>query len=249
MIEVHFHCLPGVDDGPADWEEAVALCRAAAADGATTLIATPHVLRDGWRNEEPLVRDELILKLNTLLGGSPAVLAGCEYFYSSDAVELAEKGSAGPLTRLNRTRYLLVEFGPGQIPKSAARAFHEFSLLGIVPVIAHPERSLVFVRAPEQLESLVARGAVVQVTAGSLVGDFGEGPALACQEFFRRGLLHLISSDAHSLDRRPPRLAAARERAKRLWGSEAEEGLFVENPEALVRSEMLPWTAALRAQA
>ena len=31
MIEVHFHCLPGIDDGPSDWDEAVALCRAAAA--------------------------------------------------------------------------------------------------------------------------------------------------------------------------------------------------------------------------
>jgi protein-tyrosine phosphatase len=245
VIDLHFHCLPGVDDGPGDWEEAAALCRAALAEGTTSLVATPHVLRNGWRNEDPGQRDELILKLNTLLGGEPAVLAGCEYFYSGDAVELVEKRHAGPLTGLNRSRYLLLEFGPGPVPKTAPAAFHELSLLGVVPVIAHPERSLLFARDPRQLAALVARGAVVQVTAGSLLGDFGEGPALACRELFTRGLLHLVASDAHSLGRRPPRLAAARERVRRLWGREAEEGIFDRNPRAVLRSEPLPWKGNL----
>ena len=95
MIETHFHCLPEIDDGPEDWDEAVALCRAAAAEGTTTLIATPHVLRDPWLNEDPAVRDRLILKLNALLEGKPSVLAGCEYYFSADAVELVERGSGG----------------------------------------------------------------------------------------------------------------------------------------------------------
>ncbi|MGH9365907.1 MAG: tyrosine-protein phosphatase, partial [Thermoanaerobaculia bacterium] len=171
MIDVHCHCLPGIDDGPEDWEDAVALCRAVLADGATTVVATPHVLRNGWQNDDPAARDELILKLNTLLGGQPAILAGCEYFFSSDAVELLERGSAGPLTRLNRTRYLLLEFAPGLVPASAEAAFHEFSLLNVTPVVAHPERNLVFARNPERLAELVARGALAQVTAGSLLGD------------------------------------------------------------------------------
>lgn len=242
MIDIHFHCLPGLDDGPANWDEAVALCRRAAEEGTTKLVATPHVLRNGWGNEDTGRRDELILKLNTLLGGSPAILAGCEYFFSSDAVELVEKGNAGPLTHLNRTRYLLLEFGPGPVPLSAATAFHELALLGVIPVIAHPERCLLFARDPGRLASLVARGAVVQVTAGSLLGDFGESPRAACEEFFRIGLLHLVASDAHSLARRPPRLRAAREWVKRKWGSEVERGLFEENPRALLRSEPLPWS-------
>ena len=244
MIDVHFHCLPGIDDGPRDWDEAVALCRAAAAEGSRTLVATPHVLREAWLNEDPAVRDQLVLKLNTLLGGSPAVLAGCEFAFSSDAIELLERGPTGPLTTLNRGSYLLLEFLPGPLPASSESVLHELAFLEVTPVVAHPERNRRFARDPGLLAQIVARGAVVQITAGSLLGDFGDGPFEACQEFFRRGLVHLIASDAHSVDRRPPRLAAARRYVGEHWGEEAERGLFVENPRALIASKPLPWRAS-----
>jgi len=245
VIDIHFHCLPGIDDGPENWEEAVALCQTAAAEGTTAIVATPHILRNEWVNDDPAARDQLILKLNTLLGGRPSVLAGCEYLLSSDALELVERGNWGPLTFLNRTRYLLLEFPPGETPATTGAIFHELSLLEITPVVAHPERNRTFAKNPERLEALVDRGAVVQITAGSLLGDFGNGPLATCQEFFRRGLVDLVASDAHSLDRRPPRLRAARERVRQDWGSQVETGIFDANPRALLRSEPLPWSGSL----
>ena len=122
------------------------------------------------------------------------------------------------------------------IPAGTDAAFHEISLLGVTPVIAHPERSRFFAEAPERLEELVAKGAVVQLTAGSLLGDFGVGSLAACHEFFRRGLVHVVASDAHSLARRPPRMAAARGWVRRSWGKAAETGLFEDNPRALIAS-------------
>lgn len=244
MIDVHFHCLPGIDDGPEDWPEAVALCRAAASQGTSTIVATPHVLRGRWVNGDPETRDALVLKLNSLLGGSPAVLSGCEYFLSSDAVELVERGKWGPLTMLNRGRYLLVEFPSGELLPGTGSLFHELSVLGVTPVVAHPERNRVFAEDPRRLEELIGRGAVSQVTAGSLLGDFGVGALAASAEFLRRGLVHLIASDAHSLDSRPPRLAAARARVRSEWGSAAELGIFESNPRALLESEPLPWTGS-----
>jgi protein-tyrosine phosphatase len=241
MIDLHFHCLPGIDDGPATWEEAAALCRAAAADGTTTVVATPHVLRAPWLNEDPGRRDELVLRLNTLLKGAPAVFPGCEYLFSSDVLDLVEKGPSSPITPLNRSRYLLMEF-PAIVPLRAAEAaFHELSLSGVVPIIAHPERQVPFQREPEALGRLVRRGALVQVTAGSLLGEFGDSAQATVDELFRRGLVHLIASDAHDLDQRPPRLADAREEARAIWGSEAELGLFDANPRAVLASEPIPW--------
>lgn len=240
MIETHFHCLPEIDDGPEDWDEAVALCRAAAAEGTTTLVATPHVLRDPWLNDDPSVRDRLILRLNALLEGNPSVLAGCEYYFSSDAVQLVEQGKWGPLTGLNRTKYLLLEFPAGGVPPGAGAIFHELSLLDVIPVIAHPERDRWLASSPDRLEELVSRGAVAQITAGSLLGDFGSEALAACEEFFRRGLVHLIASDAHSVGRRPPRLAAARRQVRRHWGRQAETDLFETNPRVLLQSEAWP---------
>jgi protein-tyrosine phosphatase len=241
LIDIHFHCLPGLDDGPATWDEAVALCRAAARDGATRLVATPHVFRGEWINDDVGTRDDLVLRLNTLLEGRPAILPGCEYLFSREALSLLEEGQQSPLVGLNRSRYLLVELPP-EVPQAAVEAtFHEFTIAGVTPVIAHPERHAAFRHEPERLERLVARGARCQVTAGGLLGDFGERGSEAVEEFFRRRLVHFVASDAHNLDRRPPRLAAARERIRATWGPEAEAGLFEANPEALIASEELPW--------
>ena len=298
MIDIHFHCLPGIDDGPRDWDEAVALCRAALADGIDTIVATPHVLRDSWLNEDPAARDRLLMELNSLLGGKPEVLPGCEYFFSSDAVELWEMkskrsakprrsvkplesavrklesatglassissalpeiaapkpppllrrestsrspktGVASPLTGLNGTNHLLVEFPATRLPESAEAVFFELSLIGVIPIIAHPERNLVFVERPEKLARLVSLGARAQITAGSLIGLFGRAAQQACDDFFSRSLVHIVASDAHSTRRRPPQLAEAREIVKKNWGTDAEARLFDINPSLLIQNQPL----------
>jgi len=226
LIDIHFHCLPGIDDGPRNWEEAIALCRAAEADGVDAIVATPHVLRDPWLNERQSQRDELILELNTRLGGHPAILPGCEYFFSSDAVDLWKLGADGPLTGLNRSSFLLIEFPSTAIPISAEAVFHELSVLGVTPVIAHPERNLVFAEQPDRLARFLELGAMTQLTAGSIVGEFGKRALEACDEFFKRDLVHFVASDAHSVGRRPPRLSAASDAVASRWGREAASALF-----------------------
>jgi protein-tyrosine phosphatase len=235
VIDIHFHCLPGIDDGPSTFDEAVALCQAAADEGTATIVATPHVMRDPWLNEDPAERDRLLVRLNALLGGRPAVVPGCEVFFSSDVLELWDRGNAGPLVGLNRGSALLLEFPSTFVAPQAEWIFHELSVMGVRPVIAHPERNVEFVRHPERLVSLVSRGALTQITAGVLLGDFGRGPLAAAEDFFERGLVHLVASDAHSLVERPPRLAAARRWAERRWGEVATREIFETNAEAVAQ--------------
>ena len=241
MIEIHFHCLPRVDDGPASWDEAVELCRAAAAEGTTRIVATPHVLRGSWSNANPVTRDRLVQGLNERLNGRPRILPGCEYYYSDDVIALARKGPTSPLTGLGRGSYLLIEFSPGHVPPSIVSVFHELRVLGVHAIVAHAERHPGFAQQPERLAELVRKGALVQITAGSLVGDFGKAAQKACEDFFRLGLVHAIASDAHSMSKRPPRMAPARERVRKKWGLDAERGLFVENPEAILASRPVPF--------
>src|SRR5437588_1611323 len=55
--DVHCHCLPGLDDGPATLEDALDLCRALVDDGITVAIATPHQLgRYEGQNQAAKVR-------------------------------------------------------------------------------------------------------------------------------------------------------------------------------------------------
>ncbi|HXA20499.1 MAG TPA: CpsB/CapC family capsule biosynthesis tyrosine phosphatase [Thermoanaerobaculia bacterium] len=233
MIDIHFHCLPGIDDGPSTWEEAVELCRAAEAEGTETIVATPHVMRDPWINEDRAERDRLLVRLNDLLGGKPAVVPGCEMFFSSDVIELWEHGNAGPLVGLNRGTALLLEFPTYSVAPQAEWILHELSVMGVQAVIAHPERNAELARNPKRLASLVAKGAMTQITAASLLGDFGRGPLAAAEDFFARGLVHIVASDAHSIAERPPRLAAARRWAEQRWGTAATLEIFATNPKAV----------------
>src|SRR3954453_17352255 len=131
VIDIHFHCLPGIDDGPSSFDEAVELCRAAAAEGTETIVAPPHVMRDPWLNEDPAERDRLLVRLNALLGGKPAVVPGCEYFFASEILELWERGSDGPLIGLNRGSALLIEFPAYAVPTTAEFMFHELSVMNV----------------------------------------------------------------------------------------------------------------------
>jgi protein-tyrosine phosphatase len=167
------------------------------------------------------------------------VLPGCEYFFGEEVLALLDAGAESPLTRLNGSRHLLVEFPAGRLTRGAEALFHEMLVLGTVPVIAHPERNRVFVEEPARLARLVEIGALVQVTAGSLLGDFGKPVKSAAHDLLRRGLAHVVASDSHSLEHRAPRQAAARELVRRSYGAELEDLLFERNPGAIVRGEAL----------
>jgi protein-tyrosine phosphatase len=202
-------------------------------------VATPHVLRDAWLNEDVGARNALLRELNRRVGGIPRIEAGCEYYFSSDALELCEPG--GPITMLANTSYLLVEFPPTRVPDAAEAVFHELSIRGITPVIAHPERNLALATSPDKLARLVELGAVTQITAGSVTGEFGKAATKAVEAFFARGLVHVIASDAHSVTRRPPVMSAARERIRSRFSSEIEIALFEANPAAILNGIPLPF--------
>ncbi len=239
MIDIHFHCLPGIDDGPENWDDAVALCRAAAEEGTATIVATPHVLREPWWNEDRAERDRLLVRLNALLGGVPAIVPGCEYFFAAEVLDLWDRGGDGPLVGLNRGSALLIEFPSYAVPINAEFLFHELSVMNVQVVIAHPERNGELAQNPERLARLCAKGAMTQITAGSLLGEFGRSALAATEEFYRRGLVHTIASDAHSLSKRPPRMAPARRWVEKRWGHAKAVELFETNVEAVMRAGLV----------
>ena len=98
-------------------------------------------------------------------------------------------------------------------------------LAGLIPIISHPERNAVFARRPEILYDMVMQGAVAQVTAQSLTGQFGPRVRRTAEAFLRRGLVHVIASDAHNSGSRPPRLSEAVKAAAKLVGAARAEAM------------------------
>lgn len=238
MIDIHHHCLPGVDDGPRDLEEAADLCRLAAADGIETIVATPHVLRGRWQNTSRQLLEDKLAELQDAIGASPRLILGSEYFFAHDMNEALQNGTIVPLAD---SRYVLVELAAQAVPPLLEQPLYQARLGGWTTVIAHPERNLVFQSKPDLLASLVENGTKTQITAGSLLGDFGpEARQCAC-EWIEREMVHFVASDAHNTTRRPPRMREAAGVIRELAGDDVADALTRRNPAAVVENHGLEY--------
>lgn len=238
MIDIHHHCLHGVDDGPRHFEQSIELCRAAAADGIKTIVATPHVLRGSWQNDDPSLILRAVERLNEELGGTPLVLMGSEYYFGHDTVERLEGGT---VPFLAGSRYALIEFASNVVPPLADKVIHEMRLREWVPVIAHPERNLVFAEKDELIRRLIHLGARLQITSGSLLGQFGRRAQAAATDWLASEMVHFIASDAHNLEKRPPTMGSAYRYVAEHYGEERARSLTVENPGAVILNRPLPY--------
>jgi len=239
MIDLHHHCLPGVDDGPHEWDEAVAMCHMAAAEGIETIVATPHVLRGRWRTWSPRELTSRITELQQRVAGTINLVLGSEYFFAHDMVDVLNAGNA--IVPLGESRYFLMELAANSVPPMIEQPIYRAQLEGWTPVLAHPERNLVLQSQLDVLASLIGHGVKVQLTAGSLLGQFGAEAKRASEKMLERGMVHFLATDAHNTGKRPPRVQAATERLRELCGDEIARALTVENPRAVLENRTLPY--------
>jgi protein-tyrosine phosphatase len=210
VIDLHSHILPGLDDGPTCAAEALALCRLAAEDGTTVMVATPH-MNDGLYHVGPEDVFRGVRELQAQLdahGLSLKILPGADVRADGDLANLVRGGEL--LTVAGGGKYLMVELSPDVIPPRLAETFFGLQLMGVTPVLTHPERNAEIQERPGSLDALVRAGNLVQVTAASLTGDFGDRALRCANALLERRLVHLVASDAHSAERRPPGLSRAR---------------------------------------
>ncbi len=243
MIDLHCHILPGIDDGAQSLEQAVEMCRLAAAAGCEALVATPHQRKLDWWNCDRAPLAALREKLQEAVGPAPRILGGGEIRVDpqllGEILALREEDAQGPLP-LAGSRYLLLELGPeGGLPQ-AADLVHELSVAGWRPILAHPEFIHWMAAQPSAVAHLVSLGALVQVTAMSLTGDFGRRAQADASRLVDLGLAHFVASDAHDLKRRPPGLRRAWDAIAARWGEETARELLAANPGAVIADQPLP---------
>jgi protein-tyrosine phosphatase len=233
VIDLHTHILPGVDDGASTVGDAVALARMASDDGVSTIVATPH--RGPWAYREDRADAERRLEEVRLAcqhaGIDVDLLLGGEVFI---APNLAEQVREGLALTINGGRYLLVEWAYDHYPAYSEQAIFDLRLRGIVPIVAHAERYRFVRRDPTYLATLIERGVLVQITASSLLGEFGLAIQKLAETLLVDGLAQVIASDSHGVSRRPPVLSKARDRAAELVGEARARALVVDVPRQIV---------------
>lgn len=239
MIDLHCHILPGLDDGPASLDEAVAMCRIAVSDGVKCIVATPHYKPGTYEFIGPGIDDAV----NALMAAVQAaeldicILPGVEITVSP---EMSANLNVGGHLTLNYGRYFLAEFSPLSVPAGWDNFLLSFLPAGLTPIIAHPERNAWFVHHLDALTAAVQKGVKLQITAMSLAGGFGIEARDFSVALLRQNLVHVIASDGHSADLRPPRLSEAVCLAADVVGRQRADALVTTNPRAIIDGGTIP---------
>jgi protein-tyrosine phosphatase len=237
-VELHFHLLPGVDDGPHDLATALDLAREAVADGTGLVVCTPHAHMIDVAELPDRVR-----RLRAALAAAGVELeirGGAELSwdhvarYDGSALEAVAQGPPG-------RRWILLEAplpGTGDLDDFEPAA-QELRDRGYGLLVGHPERSPAMNGDPEAVDRLLAAGDRVQVNASSLVGYHGDGARAAAVALARSGRVDVLASDAHQPFVRGPALTRAIE-VLREHGVADVERLASAEPRALLERGIAP---------
>jgi len=230
MVDIHCHILPGIDDGPDTWETTSKMCRMAARDGITHIVATPHC--DGHYIYDREHFTDMLATLSEVAGEWLTFTIGCDFHLSPRNLE--EAMTDPRRFAIGDTQYLMIEFDHHGIPFNASEQIMALISRGMVPIITHPERNGYLMKNLDVVQRFVETGCLVQVTANALTGFWGPKSRKAAEKLVLKKLVHIVATDAHDLELRPPTLSDARKRVAELTNEEVAEALVTTNPGAVV---------------
>jgi len=237
VVDIHSHILPEVDDGPKSWDVSVAMCRTAAADGITHMVATPHA-NERYRYDREHLKG-VVARLQELVGDALQIGLGCDFHLSYENIQ---DSLAHPKRYvINETRYQLVEFSNYSVPEQTTDSFHKLGDCGITVILTHPERNPILRESLQRVVEWAEQGCVVQVTGSALTGFWGDRTRRAALWLLERQAVHVLATDAHEMEKRVPILSTARDAAAEICGEEVAEALVETNPRAIINNEPLPY--------
>jgi len=237
MIDIHSHILPELDDGAPDPETSLAMAKTAVSEGIRSIIATPHFIEGSAETAKKEVVVERVEELNSCLKAHNidlTIYPGNEIFISPEIPELLKKGE---LATLNNSRYVLLELPMGSIPVYTESVLYEIQLLGLTPVIAHPERNREIIENTGVTGKLADKDVLFQMNAGSITGFYGSSVKKTAWKLLREGIVSFVATDAHNNRSRTPAVREAYEAVRRKFGESMALELFSYNPERVLTDE------------
>ena len=201
LCDLHTHLLPGVDDGAATMADALQMLHNAAASDVQVLAVTPHC--NGYYNGGNYLDQclkERFLQLQQAAKDIPVQLVlGAEARVNEQLPQLLEQGM---IPTINGSRYLLTEFPVDTKAGDFAPMLQRILELGYIPLVAHPERYGAVCQAPERVVQWLDMGCHLQLTGGSILGEYGKTVQRTAAFLLKQDLVACVASDAHGLHRR-----------------------------------------------
>lgn len=203
LVEMHCHILPGIDDGSKDVETSLKMIERLREQGAEKIVLTPHYYSDDISLDDFLrKRDKAMnILLNELPSGYPQLIAGAEVYISD---YLFNNNNLNEL-KIANSDYILIEhpFSSDFSQEIYDRLMNLYCDYGARPILAHIERYKALIDEKYLLDEYIDMGCLAQVN----ISSFASAPRHIKKKLFKfldEGLIHLIGSDCHNLDSRPP---------------------------------------------
>ena len=206
LYDMHCHILPGVDDGAPDEYTMMKMVRIAYNEGIRTILMTPHYHPYRGSADAETVMQVFGKSYSLIKHYYPdmEVYEGCEIYFQRDIISKLKNGE---LLTLAGSKYALIEFSTDVECSYVRDALSEVLFAGFIPVIAHIERYPYVQKNPNIALDWIEAGAYLQVNADSIVGDTMQRNFV--YRLIKHGVVHVIASDTHSPDKRPPQLTKA----------------------------------------
>lgn len=212
-------------------------------EGVQVVACTPHIMPGVFNNTGEDIKRRVKQLQDSLdrAGISLTLVSGADVHVAPDLVQGIRTGR---ILTLHDTKYILVEPPHNVAPPRLEDMFFDLSVAGFVPVLTHPERLRWIESGYQKICRLCQAGAWMQLTAGSLLGMFGDRPKYWAERMLAEGRVHILATDAHNSMRRRPVLRAAFEKAAMLVGENEANRLVVDRPYLILNdappSEMPP---------
>ncbi|MDO6562854.1 capsular biosynthesis protein [Amphritea sp. 1_MG-2023] len=236
MIDLHNHILPGIDDGPGTLDESLALARTAVSDGIKHMVVTPHIHPGRYDNQIATIEPVLQRLQAALIEHSiPLTLTmGAELRISAEMISMIPSGHVPFLGEWQGQKVLLLELPHNHIPPGSDQLIRWLKSQNIIPMIAHPERNKEIINNIDKINPFIEQGCLLQVTAMSVAGRFGDSAYTIAKELLARDWVTVLATDAHNLAHRPPILSEGVQAAAEIIGEAAAYRLVNDTPEQIV---------------
>ncbi len=211
-IDFHSHILWNVDDGSSSKEMTLDMLSIAEEEEVEYICATPHYII----NEQEISLNDYLERFDLLTktyGGKIKVIPGLEVYMDPKLPEYYKKGL---IFGLNRDKYMLIELPMRDFPIYTRDVFYELSILGVKPILAHPERNLKIQQSPNLLMELIDDGVIAQMNTGSIMGAYGQGAKETAELFVKNNMIHILGSDGHNNGKRSTRISKGYSRIREL---------------------------------
>lgn len=232
MIDLHCHLLSGIDDGPKNLSESIALAKMSYDSGISHVVCTPHIHEGYFDNHiDNIEKTHRVFVAELAKAGIPLKSHfAAEVRISPNIVALFNNKSLPFIGYLDGNPVLLLELPHSHIPPGSEQLIYWLKAHGVIPMVAHPERNRDILANYNKAAWLKGKGVLFQLTAGAITGTFGYKVQDCALKMLRDGFADIVATDTHNVHKRPPELAGAFQHLRDEFGSDMSQDLCINKP-------------------